>query len=175
MKTTYTFALVGLLATTACTPSAENAADTSDEAATNADAKDSGKNDNADQSADSAAEKQSSESKPAGAADTSHSPSKADADSKTAECKIKSHPADTEFKGECEFIPSGGGSFSVVRSSGEAFVDGITEFVLQLDTKTIAGFSARSDDGELNYLGSAEKSTVDAACWDAENYTVCAY
>jgi hypothetical protein len=174
MKTTYAFAVVGLLATTACTPPTEST-DISDEAAANAVAEDNGANDNTDQSADSAAEKQSSESKPAEVADTSHSPSKADADSKTAECKIKSHPADTEFKGECEFIPSGGGSFSVVRSSGEAFVDGITEFVLQLDTKTIAGFSARSDDGELNYLGSAEKSTVDAACWDAENYTVCAY
>lgn len=174
MKTTYAFALVGLLATTACTPPAENT-EKSDDAATKAVAEDTGENGNTDESADSAAEKQSGESKPVEAADTSHSPSKADADSKTAECKIKSHPADTEFKGECEFIPSGGGSFSVVRSSGEAFVDGITEFVLELDTKTVAGFSARSADGELNYLGSAERSTVDAACWDAENYTVCAY
>jgi hypothetical protein len=109
------------------------------------------------------------------AEDKSHSPSKADAGSKPSDCKIKSHPADTEFKGDCEFVPSGGGSFSVQRSSGEAFVDGITQFVLELDTKTAAGFSARSADGELNYLGTAEKSTVDAACWEAENYSVCVY
>ncbi|OAO05082.1 hypothetical protein A8B75_04550 [Sphingomonadales bacterium EhC05] len=109
------------------------------------------------------------------AEDNSHSPSKADAGSEPSDCKIKSHPADAEFKGDCEFVPSGGGSFSVQRSSGEAFVDGITQFILELDTKTAAGFSARSADGELNYLGTAEKSTVDAACWEAENYSVCVY
>ncbi|NRD91034.1 hypothetical protein C8024_18635 [Sphingopyxis sp. BSNA05] len=108
-------------------------------------------------------------------ADKSPAPSKAAPSVKTADCKITSIPGDTQFKGDCEFMPHGGGSFTVKRSNGQSFVDGITAFVAELDSKTAAGLSARDANGDLTYLGVAEKSPVDGACWESENHSVCVY
>lgn len=115
------------------------------------------------------------QSKVSDKADTSHSPEKSDPGVKIADCKITSIPGDTQYKGDCEFLPHGGGSFTVKRSNGQSFVDGITAIVLELDTKTAAGLSVRDANGDLTYLGTAEKSTVDGACWESENHSICVY
>tara|TARA_R110000824_G_scaffold252106_1_gene440804 strand:+ start:3310 stop:3840 length:531 start_codon:yes stop_codon:yes gene_type:complete len=108
-------------------------------------------------------------------ADTSPMPAKSGPVVKIADCKIASIPSDTHYKGDCEFLPHGGGSFTVKRSKGQSFVDGITAFVLELDSKTAAGLSVRDANGDLTYLGVAEKSPVDGACWESENHSICVY
>jgi hypothetical protein len=107
--------------------------------------------------------------------DKSPAPSKAEPSVKIANCKIASIPGDTQYKGDCAFLSHGGGSFTVKRSNGQSFVDGITAFVMELDTKTAAGLSVRDANGDLTYLGVAEKSPVDGACWESENHSVCVY
>lgn len=118
---------------------------------------------------------ESKQSKGSDKADQSNSPAKSDPGVKIADCKITSIPGDTHYKGDCEFLPHGGGSFTVKRSNGQSFVDGITAIVLELDTKTAAGLSVRDANGDLTYLGTAEKSTVDGACWESENHSICVY
>ena len=108
-------------------------------------------------------------------ADKSHSPEKSGPGVKIADCKIMSIAGDTQYKGDCEFLPHGGGSFTVKRSNGQSFVDGITAFVLELDTKTAAGLSVRDANGDLPYVGTAERSTTDSACWENQYYSICVY
>ena len=107
--------------------------------------------------------------------DKSHSPDKSDPGVKIADCKIMSIAGDAQYKGDCEFLPHGGGSFTVKRSNGQSFVDGITAFVLELDTKTAAGLSVRDANGDLPYVGTAERSTADSACWENQYYSICVY
>lgn len=87
-------------------------------------------------------------------------------------CEIESFMAETNFSGPCAFEPLGGASFVVTAYGDGGFVDGITSFILEADTSTAAGMSARAEDGELVGLGVAER---DGACWAADNYQVCAY
>lgn len=105
--------------------------------------------------------------------DTSSNPSKADAGVKIARCVID-NPVET-FDTDCRFIPSGGGSFSVEAVHEAYLTSEFGEFVVELDTKEVAGLSARTIAGELNYLGSAKRRSSNSPCWDGEDYSLCVH
>ncbi|AMO71129.1 hypothetical protein [Sphingorhabdus sp. M41] len=174
MSKKITVGLIAMLALSAC-GDAKDEGET-DRIATQPDSTAEGNHETADAiKSPETAPVETKQSKVSDKADQSNSSVKSDSGLKTADCKITSIPGDTHYKGDCDFLPHGGGSFTVKRSNGQSFVDGVTAFVLELDTKTAAGLSVRDANGDLTYLGTAEKSTIDGACWESENHSVCAY
>lgn len=97
---------------------------------------------------------------------------KADGDSKPVECTVASAPGGVEYKGQCEYFILGGDSFTMVRTDGLEFFEGIMEVIIQADTPTQANLSVRTSDGERPNYGTAYREAGES-CWINDSLDVC--
>lgn len=80
------------------------------------------------------------------------------------------------FEGPCERIEWGGPSFSIRRAGGKAFVDRITEVVVEVDRpgEKAGGSYRRGAEGDLVPTGPLTFRD-DCACWVGANFRVGAF
>lgn len=108
-------------------------------------------------------------------------PTAAFSKAKVVECAITSLPSnEVKFKGKCRFLPEAGGSFTLMDANGkDEFYDAIGMVSVNLTGKITAEVSGLVLDegggGHNSRWGEAKRSQRDAACWDGEDFRVCAW
>lgn len=100
---------------------------------------------------------------------------------RVVECAITSLTGgDVEFKGKCKFMPEAGGSFTLMDAAGkDIFFDSIGMVSVTLtgkDTADVSGFVIDEvGGGHSSRWGEVKRSKKDGACWDGDDFRVCAW
>ena len=97
----------------------------------------------------------------------------APAAARPARCVIQSAGEPT-WRGACNFIPDGGGSFAVDPAHGR-FPGGISDISVSLVSPGVAEVRGLTRDGINSRWGEARRSRRDPACWVGEDFGVCVY
>ena len=104
----------------------------------------------------------------------------AQAGAKIAQCDILTLPGQSvQFSGKCVFQPEGAGSFSLSAVNQQSTLFGDIAVVnVTLVEKGLAEVSGlvidRAGGGHTSRWGQARRSTKDKACWDGEDFRICA-
>lgn len=108
-------------------------------------------------------------------------PGVAEAKGRVVSCAITSLPGNAvQFKGKCRFLPEGGGSFSLMDAAGrDRFFGDIGAVSVTLTAKDTAEVSGLVLDpgggGHASRWGTAQRSASDGACWDGDDFRICAW
>ena len=108
-------------------------------------------------------------------------PTAALAKGKVVDCAITSLPGnDVQFKGKCTFLPEAGGSFTLMDAKGKDNFYGtigmVSVYLTGKDTAEVSGLVLDEGGGGHNSRwGAAKRSQKDRACWDGEDFRVCAW
>ncbi len=92
---------------------------------------------------------------------------------RTARCVVHSNGAPV-WRGPCRFIPDTGGSFAIEPVRGR-FPGGISDISVSLTGPGEAEVRGLTRDGINSRWGEAHRSRRDPACWDGEDFSICAY
>jgi len=92
---------------------------------------------------------------------------------RVVKCEINSENNQV-YKGKCKFMPESGGSFSLSNLTdkplfGETLV--VSVYVVE---KGIAEVRGLTKSGINSRWGEAKRSQKDKACWDGEDFRICA-
>jgi len=90
-----------------------------------------------------------------------------------ARCVLHSAGA-TVWRGACDFMPDGGGSFAVRPLRGR-FPGGIDPLSVSIIAPGMAEVRGLTRDGINSRWGEAHRSRRDPACWVGEDFSICVY
>lgn len=90
-----------------------------------------------------------------------------------ARCVVRS-TGDPAWRGPCDFIPDGGGSFGIQPARGR-FPGGIGFISVSLIRPGVAEVRGLTRDGINSRWGEARRSRRDPACWLGSDFSVCVY
>lgn len=90
-----------------------------------------------------------------------------------ARCVVSADGEPT-WRGPCDFIPDGGGSFAIQPRRGH-FQGGIDSISVSLIRAGVAEVRGLTPDGINSRWGEARRSTRDRACWVGEDFSICVY
>jgi hypothetical protein len=90
-----------------------------------------------------------------------------------ARCVVHSTGAPV-WRGACDFIPDGGGSFYIDPARGR-FPGGISDISVSLIRPGVAEVRGLTGDGINSRWGEARRSRRDPACWVGSDFSVCVY
>lgn len=99
---------------------------------------------------------------------------------RTVDCSISTLPGnEVQFKGKCNFVPEAGGSFTLMDAAGrDKLYDNVgmvSVYVTGKDTAEVSGLVLDNSGGHNSRWGSAKRSRLDRACWDGDDFRVCAW
>jgi hypothetical protein len=92
---------------------------------------------------------------------------------RTARCAISTEEA--PYRGPCRFLPSGGGSFALEPVRGHRFFGEITGISVEMTGRGEAEVRGLTTSGVNSRWGAARRSRRDPACWEGQDFSVCAY
>jgi len=92
---------------------------------------------------------------------------------RSARCVIQNAGAAT-WRGPCDFIPDGGGSFGIQPARGR-FPGGISDISVSIISPGVAEVRGLTRDGINSRWGEARRSRRDRACWVGDDFSVCVY
>jgi hypothetical protein len=90
-----------------------------------------------------------------------------------ARCVVTS-AGEPAWRGPCDFIPDGGGSFAIQPARGR-FPDGIGMISVSIISPGVAEVRGLTPDGINSRWGEARRSARDRACWTGSDFSVCVY
>ncbi|WP_146256109.1 hypothetical protein [Aestuariivirga litoralis] len=104
----------------------------------------------------------------------------AEARDRVVDCAILSLPGKAvQFKGKCNFMPEAGGSFSLADADGKPKLYGdigvVSVTLTGKDTAEVSGLVIDSGGGHSSRWGTARRAADDRACWDGEDFRICAW
>ena len=99
---------------------------------------------------------------------------------RTVKCQIdgmgESGKIETEYKGLCLFFPDKQGSFSLANPKKDKPLTGsITMVSVTIIEKGVAEVRGLTTDGINSRWGEAKRSQKDKACWEGEDFKICAW
>lgn len=103
------------------------------------------------------------------------------ANEKTVKCEITSQPSnEVQFAGKCKFEAEQGGSFSLSDANGgDLLYESISVVHVYVTAKGHAEVSGLVLDegggGHNSRWGAAKRSQKDGACWEGEDFRICAW
>jgi len=90
-------------------------------------------------------------------------------------CQIDSNGEPT-YKGSCLFLPDTKGSFSLANpAKGKLLTGTISMVSVTVIEKGVAEVRGLTTDGVNSRWGEAKRSLKDKACWQGEDFKVCAW
>jgi hypothetical protein len=92
---------------------------------------------------------------------------------RTARCVISSEEA--PYRGPCRFIPEAGGSFTIEPLRRRLFFGEISSISVTMAGRGEAEVSGLTTSGINSRWGPARRSRRDPACWEGQDFSVCAY
>jgi hypothetical protein len=93
---------------------------------------------------------------------------------KIVKCEVTSGNK-VEYKGNCIFVPEGGGSFSLSSiHKQKPLYKGITVISVFLIDKGAADVRGLTTNGNNSRWGEAKRSKKDKSCWEGADFKVCA-
>jgi hypothetical protein len=95
------------------------------------------------------------------------------ASARSARCVVRS-VGEPAWRGPCDFIPDGGGSFAIQPARGR-FPGGIGMISVSLIRFGVAEVRGLTRDGINSRWGEARRSRRDPACWVGEDFSICVY
>jgi len=104
----------------------------------------------------------------------------AQAGAKVVQCDILTLPVQSvQFSGKCVFQPEGSGSFSLSAVNQQSTLFGdiavVNVILVEKGLAEVSGLVIdRSGGGHTSRWGQARRSTKDKACWDGEDFRICA-
>lgn len=107
-------------------------------------------------------------------------PSLASAKERIVRCAILSLPGgEVQYKGKCAFLPEEGGSFSLSSAAGKDKLYGeigaVSVTMTGNGTAEVRGLVLDPAGAHNSRWGEAKRSVKDSACWDGEDFRVCAW
>jgi hypothetical protein len=90
-----------------------------------------------------------------------------------ARCVVRS-VGEPAWRGPCDFIPDGGGSFAIQPARGR-FPGGTGMISVSLIRPGVAEVRGLTGDGINSRWGEARRSRRDGACWLGSDFSVCVY
>lgn len=97
----------------------------------------------------------------------------AQAAEKTVTCEIVSG-GEKAFSGKCLYLPEKGGSFSLSNFNQKPLFEDITVISVSIIEKGVAEVRGLTINGNNSRWGEARRSGKDKACWEGEDFKVCA-
>lgn len=99
---------------------------------------------------------------------------------KVVDCAITSLPGnEVQFKGKCRFLPEAGGSFTLMDAKGNDMFYGtigmVSVYLTGKDAAEVSGLVLDAGGGHNSRWGAAKRSQQDRACWDGEDFRICAW
>jgi hypothetical protein len=79
------------------------------------------------------------------------------------------------WSGPCNFLPEGGGSFSITRPGEREFPGQYGVISVTLVGRGVAEVRGLTRGGINSRLGEATRSRRQPACWDGDDFRICAY
>ena len=95
------------------------------------------------------------------------------ATARRARCVVQSTETPT-WRGACNFMPDGGGSFYIDPVRGR-FAEGMSTISVSIISPGVAEVRGLTDDGINSRWGEARRSRRDPACWVGEDFSICVY
>ena len=92
---------------------------------------------------------------------------------KSARCVISTEEA--PYSGPCRFIPEAGGSFVLEPVRGRRFFGEITSISVEMVGRGEAEVRGLTTSGINSRWGAARRSRRDPACWEGQDFSICAY
>ncbi|MEA3018065.1 MAG: hypothetical protein QOI38_2787 [Sphingomonadales bacterium] len=96
------------------------------------------------------------------------------AEARAARCVVVSNGMPT-YRGPCNFIPDGGGSFTIAPPRGRLFPGDVTGISVTLEETGVAQVYGLTPRGVASRWGTAVRSRRDRACWNGPDFSICAY
>lgn len=94
---------------------------------------------------------------------------------RTVKCQIDSANK-TVYEGKCVFIPDSKGSFALANpEKNKPLTDTITMVSVSIIEKGVAEVRGLTSEGINSRWGEAKRSVKDKACWQGEDFKVCAW
>ena len=93
---------------------------------------------------------------------------------RAARCVIVSNGAPT-FRGPCHFLAERGGTFTVTPLRAAEFPSGHTGISVAVVAAGRAEVHGMTPRGPASRWGTAVRSRRDRACWNGQDFSVCAY
>jgi hypothetical protein len=90
-----------------------------------------------------------------------------------ARCVIASEEA--PYRGPCRFIPEAGGSFTLEPVRRRLFFGEVLSISVAMAGRGEAEVSGLTTSGINSRWGPAHRSRRDPACWEGQDFSVCAY
>ena len=90
-----------------------------------------------------------------------------------AHCAISTEEA--PYRGPCRFIPERGGSFALEPAWGRRFFGEVTGISVEMIGRGEAEVRGLTTSGINSRWGAARRSRRDPACWEGQDFSVCAY
>ena len=90
-----------------------------------------------------------------------------------ARCAIATEEA--PYRGPCRFIPEAGGSFALEPVRGRRFFGEIASISVEMVGRGEAEVRGLTTSGINSRWGPARRSRRDPACWEGQDFSVCAY
>ena len=91
-------------------------------------------------------------------------------------CQVDSSDGAASYKGMCVFSPDTNGSFSLSNPvAGKPLLDGLSVVTVTLVSKGLAEVFGLTREGINSRWGEAKRSQTDKACWEGEDFKVCAW
>jgi hypothetical protein len=99
--------------------------------------------------------------------------SAAHAKPRTARCAIATEEA--PYRGPCRFLPERGGSFTLEPVRRRLFFGEVTSISVAMTARGEAEVRGLTTSGISSRWGIARRSRRDPACWEGQDFSVCAY
>lgn len=102
------------------------------------------------------------------------------AKARIVDCAITALPSnEVQFKGKCSFMPDVGGSFTLMDAAGRdkfyGTVGMVSVTLTGKETAEVSGLVLDNGGGHNSRWGAAKRSRVDRACWDGDDFRICAW
>jgi hypothetical protein len=96
------------------------------------------------------------------------------------DCAISQLPSNKiEYQGKCAFSSEKGGTFYLSSPDGKSIlynhIGSVTVFIVDKDTAEVSGLVMDKVGGHNSRWGEATRSKSDKACWDGQDFRVCAW
>jgi hypothetical protein len=92
---------------------------------------------------------------------------------RTARCVIATEEA--PYRGPCRFIPEAGGSFELEPLRRRLFFGEVSSISVQITGRGEAEVRGLTTAGINSRWGTARRSRREPACWEGQDFSVCAY
>ena len=90
-------------------------------------------------------------------------------------CQIDSY-GEPSYKGTCLFLPDTNGSFSLENlAKGKSLTGTVSMISVTVIEKGVAEVRGLTTEGINSRWGAAKRSSKDQACWEGEDFKVCAW